>query len=255
MKKEPSDTWYEDFFQGITCEIWEKAIPEETTLQEVDFLLRELNLQPGQRILDIPCGHGRHAVELAKRGFEVTGVDISETFIATLTKNISTENLSIDAIHADILSVSLHETFAAAICLGNSFGYFEFSKMKLFVKKVSAHLAPGARFIINSGMLAESILPNLLTYAKNKTYTIGEITMEVTNEYDTSESCLHSELLYTKAGKSEAHAFKHYVFTLGEIKRLLLSCGLRTTATYSATSSVEYKLGDPQIYLVAEKES
>ena len=58
MLKEISDNWYEDFFQGINCELWGNAIPPDVTKQEVDFLLRELNLQKGQKILDIPCGFG-----------------------------------------------------------------------------------------------------------------------------------------------------------------------------------------------------
>jgi cyclopropane fatty-acyl-phospholipid synthase-like methyltransferase len=97
MVNEISDNWYEDFFQGINCEIWEKAIPTDVTKQEVDFLLSELNLQKGQHILDIPCGFGRHAIELSKRGFNVTGIDISETFIKGLTEKIISEKLNIKA--------------------------------------------------------------------------------------------------------------------------------------------------------------
>ena len=123
------------FFHGINCELWEKAIPAEVTKQEIDFLLNEFNLQPGQNILDIPCGFGRHAIELAKRGFNVTGIDISPTFIQGLTEKIKSERLDIKAIQADILSVQLNEKFSGAMCLGNSFGYFNFDRMKLFVKK------------------------------------------------------------------------------------------------------------------------
>jgi cyclopropane fatty-acyl-phospholipid synthase-like methyltransferase len=54
MTNQVNDNWYEDFFQGINCELWENAIPTEATKQEVDFLLNELNLQKGQHILDVP---------------------------------------------------------------------------------------------------------------------------------------------------------------------------------------------------------
>jgi cyclopropane fatty-acyl-phospholipid synthase-like methyltransferase len=254
MIKEIKDNWYEDFFQGINCELWEKAIPTDVTMQEVDFLLGELNLQKGQHILDIPCGFGRHAIELSKRGFNVTGVDISATFIKGLAERIISEKLHIRAIQADILSIQLNEQFSGAVCLGNSFGYFNIDKMKLFVEKVSSSLEAGSKFIINSGMTAESILPNFLHYAKNKTYHVGNITMVVTNIYNMEDSYMTSNLLYTKEGKREEHSFKHYVFTLGEVKRLLKLYGLKTIATYSSTSKEEFKLGDQQVYLVARKE-
>lgn len=254
MTNQVADNWYEDFFKGINCEIWEKAIPIEVTIQEVDFLLSELNLQQGQQILDIPCGFGRHSIELSKRGFNVTGIDISERFIKSLRERIISERLNIKAIQADILAVQLSEKFSGALCLGNSFGYFDIERMRLFVEKVASCLQPGSKFIINSGMVAESILPNFLNYSKHKSYTVGNITMEVTNIYHVSESYMISNLLYTKEDKTQRHSFKHYVFTLGEVKRLLKSYNFRTTATYSSTSKTDYKLGDQQVYIISEKE-
>ncbi len=254
MENEITDTWYEDFFQGINCELWEKAIPTDVTKQEVDFLLSELNLNRGDHILDIPCGYGRHAIEFSKKGFEVTGIDISKTFIDGLTEKIISENLNIHAIQADILKIQLNERFAGAVCLGNSFGYFNIESMKLFIEKVSSAIEPGGKFIINSGMLAESILPNLMNYSKNHTYIVDNITMDVANIYHVEDSYMRSNLTYTKEGKTEEHSFKHYVFTLGEVRRLLKLYGLPIIATYSSTTKEEYKLGDRQIYIVAEKE-
>ncbi|MEP7253492.1 MAG: methyltransferase domain-containing protein [Ginsengibacter sp.] len=253
MTNDISDTWYQDFFQGINCELWEKAIPEEVTKQEVDFLLSELDLQPGQRILDIPCGFGRNAIEFSKHGFNVTGVDISQTFIEGLNKKIHSEGLHVKTIMGDILTLQLSETFDAAVCLGNSFGYFSLDKMKIFIEKVSASLAPGSKFIINSGMVAESIFPNFLKYAENKVYTVGNITMEVNNVYNANDGFMISNLHYTQEGKSEDHSYKHYVFTLAEIGRLLQSYGLNISTAYSSTAKETYKLGDPQVYIVAVK--
>ncbi|MDO9376275.1 MAG: class I SAM-dependent methyltransferase [Ferruginibacter sp.] len=248
------DNWYEDFFRGINCEIWENAIPEEMTQTEVDFLVSELNLQEGHRILDVPCGAGRHAILLAKRGFSVTGIDISKTFIDGLKARIHAEDLQIRAIEANILVTEIDQKFNAAICLGNSFGYFDFQGMKVFVQKVSNSLEPGAKFIINSGMLAESIFPNLARYAEHKTYTVGNITMEIDNQYNADEGYLVSNLNYTKEGSTEEHRFKHYVFTLSEVKRLLKMYGMTVIAAYNSVSKESYKLGDQQVYLVAQKD-
>jgi hypothetical protein len=59
--------------------------------------------------------------------------------------------------------------------------------------------------------------------------------------------------ILTKEGKREEHSFKHFVFTLGEVKRLLKLFGLKTIATYGSLSKEEYKMGDQQIYIVAER--
>ncbi len=250
MTNKIDDNWYENFFQGLNCELWEKAVSLEWTKQEANFLLSELNLKQGQYLLDIPCGFGRHSIEFAKRGYQVTGIDISQTFITGLTKKIKSEKLPIKAVQADILTIDLNQKFSGAVCMGNSFGYFSFDKIKLFVEKVSSSLETGAKFIINSGMIAESILPN---FSKNKSFTVGNITMDITNIYSVEDSYMISRILYTKEGKTEEHSFKHYVFTLGEVKRLLQSCGLKTIATYNSPCKTEYNLGDQQIYIVTEK--
>ena len=144
MTNKINDNWYEDFFKGINCELWEKAVSADWTKLEVDFLQKELGTEKGSHILDIPCGFGRHSIEFAKRGFQVTGVDISETFVKNLNEKVKNENLNITVLKADVLDVSFTEKFNGAVCLGNSFGYFDFEKMKVFVERVSVSLNRGA---------------------------------------------------------------------------------------------------------------
>src|SRR5882762_7459486 len=73
--------WYEDFFHGIALDLWRKAIRPEQTKAEADFLVNVLQCEAGSHLLDVPCGNGRLSLELARRGYRVTGVDIAEEFI------------------------------------------------------------------------------------------------------------------------------------------------------------------------------
>ena len=249
MEKIP-DNWYENFFTGINCEMWEKAGTSEWTEAEVAFILDVLNVPKGSNILDLPCGTGRHSIELAKRGYSVTAIDISEEFINGLREKVNKQQLSIDVIHANIVTHEITGLFEGAICLGNSFGYFQFEDMQSFVQKVASVLKPGAKWIINSGLTAETFLAK---FKKDGRYELGELTMEINNEYDEWNSCLLTTLTYTKNGNQEIHRFKHHVYTIAEIIRLLNRHNLKTTALYSSTNKEEFHLGDPQVYLVAEK--
>lgn len=251
MMKPIKDKWYENFFKGLNCEIWEKAISQEWTFKEVDFLINELDLVNNSRILDIPCGFGRHSVELAKRGYDVTGIDISETFIQSFKEKIDYEKLSIEVILGDILFIELNRNYSGAICMGNSFGYFTFEKMRAFVSKIASNLYKGSKFIINSAMLAESILPN---FPQKKSFVVEGITMDITNDYNIEDSYMLSQIVYTKGKIKEEYVFKHYVYTLGEVKRLLKEFNLKIIGTYNSLEKHEYKLGDQQIFIVSEKE-
>jgi SAM-dependent methyltransferase len=77
-----ADGWARDFFSGLFVELWLRAIPEEQTRQEADFLEAVLGLPAGASVLDLACGGGRHSLELAARGYRPTGVDISPEFLA-----------------------------------------------------------------------------------------------------------------------------------------------------------------------------
>lgn len=84
------------------------------TRQEVDALMRWLDLSPGDRVLDVGCGPGRHAIELAHRGVRVHGVDISERFIE-IARRDAPDGATFE--RSDARSLSFVAEFDAVICL------------------------------------------------------------------------------------------------------------------------------------------
>ena len=89
----------------------------KNTIEEVDFILEELKLPPGSHILDVGCGTGRHSVELAKRGYKVTGIDISSGMLSQAKKTAKNAGVEVDWIHADASMFTFSQSFDAAICL------------------------------------------------------------------------------------------------------------------------------------------
>lgn len=138
------------------------------TEKEVDFFLAMFPLLAGASILDMGCGTGRHSVELAKRGYKVTGVDISEGMLDQARKKAEEAGLSIRWVHADatkplnLLSVvngafpEELEPFDAAISLcEGGFGLIgqgddpEDHDLAI-LKNISAHLKPAAPFLLTA---------------------------------------------------------------------------------------------------------
>jgi SAM-dependent methyltransferase len=108
-------TW-EAFFDAH-APIYEDNVFTKNTIIEVDFLLEELSLQPGSSILDVGCGTGRHSLELAKRGYTVTGLDLSSEMLARAADAARAAGVNVDWIHSDAAQFSFPEKYDGAVCL------------------------------------------------------------------------------------------------------------------------------------------
>ncbi len=98
------------------------ALSAAQTRQEVDFLQKELSLQPGARIFDLACGHGRHSLELARRGYQVTGQDLSAVFLEEAERQAVAAGLKVSWLCRDMRDIRFQGEFDAVLCLFSSFG-------------------------------------------------------------------------------------------------------------------------------------
>ncbi len=242
--------WYHSFFHGVTMEFWRQSTTPRWTKSEAAFLEDIFQLEPGGKLLDVPCGFGRHAIELARRGMEMICIDLSGEYIQQLTSASEAEQLPIHPILGDMFEVNIPGPVDGAFCLGNSFGYHNIETMTLFAKKIAAALKPGGRWVINTGMAAECILYH---FRERDWMRTPEITVLLHNRYNPGESCLNTEFTFIHDGIEEVKEVKHWCFTLAEIKRILAAAGLETEAVYGNTEKELFYLGHREIYLVARK--
>ncbi len=146
---------WEEFFDGHAPVYMDNSFTENT-VEEVDFVLEELGLPPGDRILDVGCGTGRHAVELVRRGYQVTGVDISAGMLAEAERAAREADVEVELIHADATKFALDKLFDAAICLCEGAfsllgsGDDPIEHDLAILRNVHAALKPGARFILTA---------------------------------------------------------------------------------------------------------
>jgi SAM-dependent methyltransferase len=143
--------WYAGFFDDQWLEMRDEVTPPERTQREVDFALEALAPAPGARLLDVACGHGRHSLELARRGFRVTGVDLSEPSLALAREAAAAEELDVELVHADMREIPFREEFDAAIDLFTSFGYFETEhEDERALAAIARSLKPGAALLLET---------------------------------------------------------------------------------------------------------
>lgn len=109
-------TEWADFFDGH-APVYNDNCFTKNTVAEVDFLVQELGLAPGAAILDVGCGTGRHSIELARRGYAVTGIDLSEGMLEQAKKSAREAGVTVTLRQANAAQFSLDARFDAVICL------------------------------------------------------------------------------------------------------------------------------------------
>ena len=260
MSEIPSN-WYEDFFHGVPLDLWRQAITPAQTTAEADFLVKALRLDPGSHLLDVPCGNGRLTFELAKRGYRLTGVDISEEFIDEARSSViqlgkdqppatAGGSDSLEFVLGDMRRIEGEAIYNGAFCFGNSFGFLEYADMESFLSGAARALKPGARFVIATGMAAESILPK---FEAESSHQIGDIHVTIREQYLADESCVDSEYIFERDGKTESRKAKHWIYTAGEIRRMLERAGFRVKGLYGSTKSDPFVLGADWLFVIAER--
>ena len=141
--------WHEGWFEGDWLDLIALRFPPERAIETVDFLIEHLSLEPGARVLDIGCGHGRHSLELARRGLHVTGIDASPRSLAIARTTAAEEALDVELRELDMRTLDYDGEFDAAISLFTSFGFFDEADNQAVLDGAARALRPGGSFVVD----------------------------------------------------------------------------------------------------------
>jgi SAM-dependent methyltransferase len=137
-----SRLWFETFLRTQSPE-W--------TAREVAFVARQAPQPASRSLLDICCGEGRHAVPLAERGYEVTGLDRDPVALAVAREHADARGVPVRLVGGDMrdLAASVTGPFDACVCLWQSFGYFDAATNEDILRQMGDLLRPGGRLILD----------------------------------------------------------------------------------------------------------
>jgi SAM-dependent methyltransferase len=140
--------WWQTGFGPEYLALYDAFLAERTPV-EVDQIEALLQLHPPRRILDLPCGQGRHAIELARRGYEVTGIDLSPYMLGVARERGESSGVRVRWLTGDMRESLSGETFDLVLNLFTSFGYFDDeADDRRVVRAAASMLAPGGRFFL-----------------------------------------------------------------------------------------------------------
>lgn len=235
-------TWYTDFFTDLANGFWRGAVQPAQTSAEIDFVTRFVT--SGARVLDAPCGSGRHSIELARRGYSVTGVDISSEALAHARALAP----SLDWRQGDIASLASFGVVAdMALCMGNSFGYLPHDESLRFLRDLAA-AAPV--LVLDYGCTAESLLPALPGTIE---MSAGGVDMVAANTYDVATGRLLIDFTFTSGERTQRSTAVQHVYMAAELSRMLTAAGFSSVALFGDTDGNAFEVGSHRLLAVARR--
>lgn len=222
-RRKRSKPWFEEVFD----EDYLRTLPFMTadqTVREASFIEESLQPPKGGEILDVACGYGRHAIELAQRGLKLTGLDLSLPLLIRAADESQRRQLQVNFVHADMREMAFDAQFDGAYSMLTSFGYFDEETNMRVAEGISRALKPGGRFLID---------------AVNRDYIVGDLPTRVWWEGD---GCVvleevdfnfHTSRILTRRsivfedGRQIEQEISIRAYSLHELGKLLRNAGFR----------------------------
>ncbi len=232
----------------------EKQNLKQRTLAEVDGVLCLLGLKPKSKILDCPCGYGRHSIELAKRGFMVIASDLNSKHLSIAQKEVRKESVKIKIVKENMLDLDYNSEFDAVINLFYSFGFFytdeeNFKVLQNFFKA----LKPNGQFLMHTDVNIPFVLSG--KYKKSETRRLeGGNILEIVEDYDPITKRMNgSWVLKDKNGKETKKKYSVRVYSKEGFIELCKKAGFRYCKAYSDWNKKPYSEDSEDMIIVATK--
>lgn len=197
-------------------------LSDERTLRECDFMLQELGLSEDSTVLDLACGHGRHANALAHRGCKLTAWDINQDFIQMAKKQAVEKGVEVDYQCRNILTLDNQDTFDGILLLFNTLGFFSREQAQDLLCRVADALKPGGRLFLdikNRDHISKEIVPFSLVEK-------GENMMIDRLSFDPKTGTTLNQRTYIKDGQRFEAPFSMTLFNYTDIERMAKIAGL-----------------------------
>ncbi|HEY3834640.1 MAG TPA: class I SAM-dependent methyltransferase [Acidimicrobiia bacterium] len=238
---ERTDLWFNSVAEYLGTAYLRNAFTKGTE-QEVEFLVGELGLETGMRVLDVGCGPGRHSLALARRGIVCHGIDASPTFIELARDAAAAASLDATFELADVRDLAYDGQFDVLICLcQGGFGLLRGEEDGDLIARFARAVVPGGRVAIS---------------AFHAPFAIRHL--EAGENFDVVTGVFHeTATLRDDSGREEGHDLWTTCFTARELRLLAHAGGLRADliagVTPGAYSTRPPTLDDPELLLLATR--
>ena len=241
--------WYEAFFDERYLRFYPVLKQQPVASEEAATVMRLLQLEPGQRVLDLGCGTGRHSVALAGLKLEVVGLDLSEPLLEQARTTALAAGVEVRWIRRDMRELDDLGPFDACVSLYTAFGFFGDEEDLEVLRQITAVLRPGGRLLLD--------LTNHLGYLRRFPVEVwretGEAVTRERNHFDAPSGFLvtHRTAFLKQGGTLELPPSRVRAYLPHEVQGMLQRAGLAVERVLGELGEVPFSWADSpsQVYL------
>jgi SAM-dependent methyltransferase len=244
-------SWYQDehFWKVVEPILFgEKRVANAAT--EVDQLTKLLKLQTPAKVLDLCCGLGRHSLELARRGFDVTGVDRTGVYLRRAQKQANSEGLKIEFVQEDMRQFCRPNSFDLTLNLFTSFGYFESpAEDRRVLVNVHKSLKPGGRLVMD--LVGKEIIARVFR-ERDWREEEGVIWLEQ-RSISQDWTWMDNRWILLRGDKRDEFRVSHRIYSAAELTGLLKDCGFKKIQIHGNLVGAPYDHLAERLVVIAHK--
>lgn len=246
--------WPITFFDEDYLKIYRPQLTEERTEIETDFIARALDLPHGATVLDLACGFGRHAIGMAKRGYQVTGVDFNPRYLEDAAAAAEKAGVKVRWMVGDMRSLQVAEAFDGVYSYFTSFGYFSDRENEKVIANVVRALRHSGRFLLDMANRDW-----IVTHPQQRTWSRqgdGHLLMEeATLDLASSRVTSRLMLIPPHGGAQVTKEFNLRLYTAAELIAMFARYGLIVKHIWGGADQSDYSADSRRLVLLAEREA
>ncbi|MBK7585030.1 MAG: class I SAM-dependent methyltransferase [Myxococcales bacterium] len=243
--------WWEELF-GEDFARANAKLKTPQIVREADFIEESLGVAKGGVLLDLACGGGQHAVELAQRGYGVVGYDLSLYQLAVAADCAQEVGQKLNLLQGDMREMAFEEMFDGIYCWNTSFGYFEEEKNAAVASRIFRALRPGGMFLLDVAN-RDFVVAN----QPAQTWFEGEACVcmdDMAVDFITSRLKVKRSLILDD-GRTAECGYSIRLYSLHELGKILHDAGFRVTEAsgHPSTPGVFFGASSPRILILAQR--